>query len=113
MQTLIDNNENRTFGIGIVIQEEVDAMYKQHEGTDYFLLNPVMQRNKKNLIGRDLVQELRLIAAHEIAHLLSGSDHNEAFVSKMEEVQRNTWKSDKVYKMIAKMRNIDLNSRLP
>lgn len=105
MQTLIDNEIDHTFGIGIVIQEDVGAMYKKHDNTDYFLLNPHI--HKKNL-----VQELRLRAAHEIAHTF-GSDHNEDFIAKMELIQRNTWKSEKTYKKIAKMRNIDLNSTIP
>jgi len=72
----------------------------------YFLVNPnYLEGGLSNKWL--LVQELKQSAIHEISHFAGSLDHDEEFVLRMHALEKNTWRNEKAYKEIAKLRKIE------
>ena len=108
IQILQDSNIELFFGIGITLEENLEAELVRPTGElPYFLFNPE-KLHKPSLTGKGrwmLVQELKQWAIHEIAHL-SYSDHNENFITVVHALDLNTWKNEAQYKKLAKIKKV-------
>lgn len=111
-QIFIDSGTCCVFGIGIVLDDNIEAEFLMHEDIPYFLLNLGNLFTQKNVSfnrikirGHNLwmlIRELKQKAIHEITHFASNGDHNEEFVSIYELLDSKTWKSEEVYKSFMK-----------
>lgn len=113
---MLDNKIECEFGVGITNDPIAEAAFTKDGETPYFLLNletwghTGKSKTGKTLLpkvngknGWMLIQELRQRAAHEIAHMISGRDHNEKFVAKVEEIESNTWVNENSYRTLPKL----------
>ena len=114
-QVLMDSGAKCTFGIGFTLDKDVEAAILRRDGEPpVFLLNPEKLDKEANLSNKwYLIQDLKSKAVHEIAHLATpGEGHNENFVLTMHLLEKNTWKSEKVYKKLAKLRKITFKTEV-
>ena len=103
-QVMLDNRIYEEFTIGFSWDSDQQAsMEKTNDGV-FFYLNPKVLDKFPMDNRKRLVRKLRQYAIHEITHL-TWPYHDENFVSRMQNViDENTWKSDRVYDQIAKIR---------
>jgi hypothetical protein len=103
-QVMLDNRIYEEFTIGFSWDSDQQAsMEKTNDGV-FFYLNPKVLGRFPMDNRKRLVRKLRQYAIHEITHL-TWAYHDENFVSRMQDViDENTWKSDRVYDQIAKIR---------
>lgn len=116
MQILMDNNVACTFGIGITLEDEVEAEFIMHKEVPHFLLNPSTWFHKPSLKGFAnrllMIMELKQKAIHELGHFAGGTDHNEKFILTCHWLEANTWKHEHVYKLIAKLKHAKFGSEI-
>ena len=115
-QIFKDNKIHCSYGIGFILDEDHSALYMTHEGIPHFLINPEIKKDSKHwkfgfrLSGKQkelMIMDMKQKAIHEVAHYVSGSDHNEDFIGILETLEANTWKNIRAYKLIGKMKKID------
>lgn len=107
-QVMLDNDIFQNFTAGFTFRENREASIEDGDKTVIFL-NP----NKIGKIGgwskkplsnrRDLMEELKDLAIHEIAHL-EYKYHDEFFVNEMHRLRIHTRKSDAAYLKISKIK---------
>jgi hypothetical protein len=123
-QVLLDNSILDGFNTGFMVDDEKMASYfpskestivsRDAEGEfvtegeirneRVFLLNVYKLMKKYGLSDRkQLGRKLRQMAVHEVTHITE-SYHHEDFTSRRERVEENTWKSDRIYDKIAKVK---------
>ena len=100
-QVMLDNKMYHTFTIGLNWDENQQAQFHRENGTLTIYLNPNILAQYPLNNKKGLVRKMKQLACHEIAHY-QNEYHDEYFVTTMESVQENTWKSDKLYARIAK-----------
>lgn len=107
-QILIDNEIYTRFVAGFVFDEDSYAMHCKKDGQHYILVNPFKIGEKtginKIMTNRKiLVEALKSAACHEIAHIFEEA-HNENYVQIENDIRAKTWKSDKIYQKIGKIK---------
>ena len=123
-QVLLDNGIYDNFNTGFMTGKEQLANYSYSKNSSIvsrddngefvvegeiknkrvFLLNAYKLMEKYGLSNRkQLGRKLKQIAIHEVTHIME-SYHHEDFTSRRESVEENTWKSDRLYDKIAKIK---------
>ena len=101
-QILLDIRKYTPFTIGFTWDENKQAELV-NEGGIHFYLNPNILEKQPLTSKKELARKLRLLATHETTHI-ERDYHDEYFMSMMEETMEKTWKSDKLYEQIAKIK---------
>ena len=123
-QVLLDNGyHEKRFSTGFTTGEDPASFNVRKESTrvtrndsggfetegnidnhNVFLLHPYILMKKYGLSDRKtLGRKLKQMAVHEVAHIRENY-HHEGFTANREGVEENTWKSDRIYDKISKLR---------
>jgi hypothetical protein len=103
-QTFLDLRRYETFTIGFSWDSDQQASMERADDGLFFYLNPKILEKYSLKNKKKLVRKLRLLAAHEIAHLWE-TYHDECFLDKYDDFQERTWDSDAIYDQIAKIKD--------
>lgn len=89
--TMIMLNSKRTFGIGFVVSDDVQAQYARYEGTDWLMINPFrgghfggsMRRSLDDfdifdISKKDQAEYIFSLAVHECTHMVNGLHYHDA-----------------------------------
>ena len=102
-QIMLDTGMYEPFTIGFNWDSDMQAQIQKDADGVCFYINPsILEKyalTKKALLARKLKQ----FGCHEIAHF-QREYHDEYFVGTMEDYQEKTWKSDRIYARIAKIK---------
>jgi hypothetical protein len=122
-QVLLDNREFISFKVGFSVEDDIAASMNQNLKTNFlakggdgysiqeesiedvvFLLNPHLLLKDYPLSNRKgLARKIRMLAIHEVTHIWADY-HSEQFSSRREKIDENTWKSDRIYNKISKLK---------
>ena len=102
-QIMIDNRWYHQFTIGFCWDENQAASLEKKGMELFFYLNPSILEKYSLMNKKLLVRKLRQLASHEVTHL-NNEYHDEYFTNNRDGVDENTWKSDRMYDQIAKIK---------
>ena len=103
-QTMIDTKKFLSLSIGLNWDKNQQAQFCKNEiGEITFFLNPNILDKYPLTNKAGLVKKLGLLAAHEIAHI-DNSYHDEYFMMECERCIEASWKSERIYDRIAKIK---------
>jgi len=102
-QVMLDTEMYHSFTVGFNWDENQQAQFENQNGNICFYLNPNILSKYPLNNKKGLARKLKQIGCHEVAHFIR-EYHDEYFVGTMEDFQEKTWKSDKLYARIAKIK---------
>ena len=102
-QVMLDIRTHIPFTVGFNWDADKQASLVKEDGKLYFYLNPKVLSKYPLTNKKGLARKLRQMATHEVAHI-EYECHTEYFNSAFEDHQEQTWKSDKLYEQIAKIK---------
>ena len=102
-QVMLDNEMYHSFTVGFNWDEDQQAQFhKENDGLTFYL-NPNILSHYPLNNKKGLVRKMKQLACHEVAHY-HNEYHDEYFVTTMEDMQEGTWKSDRLYARITKIK---------
>lgn len=93
------NNLEATYCIGWVIDESVEALYSRDNGIEKILLNPYLFEKTFFKNKKEMVYNMLLTAAHEVAHR-SAQYHDEIFCAHYDNILNNAISSLPSYRTL-------------
>ncbi len=90
-QVLMDNKRYLRFTAGFTFNKNVEAEIEQGAGDTIVYLNPTSIKTSEH--RRVIMEDLKDLAIHELAHLRI-SNHNNDFVNEMAEIRKNVTRAD-------------------
>jgi len=102
-QVMLDTKIYKSFTIGFNWNDNQQAQLGNANNELHFFLNPKVLDEYPLTSKKKLARKLKMLAMHEVSHI-NRKYHDEYFMEEMERITEMSWKSDKMYDRLAKIK---------